>query len=164
VKVNWTNGGEFVYEFEVSRQVLIEIPYFRRLLTREVRAGEQEVVEVRGDDPKAWKTLLQILHGRLEDSSYNIPTDAVWHILLIAEKYGISPTSQNARDWFNGWLVAQSGEGLFYDNRRICEILFPCFRSCARLLSRHEVFGIQFGRPHQGDAPYASRRAHAPET
>lgn len=159
MKVNWTNGGEFVYEFEVSRQVLIEIPYFRRLLTREVRAGEQEVVEVRGDDPKAWKTLLQILHGRLEDSSYNIPTDAVWHILLIAEKYGISPTSQNARDWFNGWLVAQSGEGLFYDNRRICEILFPChafdhalgFSAGTRCLAYNSVGHIKEMRPMHPD-------------
>jgi hypothetical protein len=152
---NWINHGEFVFEFEVSRHVLTEIPYFRRLLTRESRQGEQEVVILRGDDPKAWKTLLQILHGRLEQSSYEIPTDAVWHILLIAEKYGISPTRQNARDWFNGWLVTQSHEGLFTDNRRICEILFPChafdhalgFSACTMWLAYNSVGHIKEMRP-----------------
>jgi hypothetical protein len=155
VKINLMNHGEFVYEFEVSRQVLTEIPYFRRLLTRESRQGEQEVVILRGDDPKAWKTLLQILHGRLEQSSYEIPTDAVWHILLIAEKYGISPTRQNARDWFNEWLITQSHEGLFTDHRRICEILFPChafehalgFSACTMWLAYNSVGHIKEMRP-----------------
>jgi hypothetical protein len=152
---NWINHGEFVFEFEVSRQVLTEIPYFRRLLTRESRQGEQEVVILRGDDPKAWKTLLQILHGRLERSSYEVPTDAVWHILLIAEKYGISPTRQNARDWFHEWLVTQSHEGLFTDHRRLCEILFPChafdhalgFSACTMWLAYNSVGHIKEMRP-----------------
>lgn len=152
---HWINHGEFVFEFEVSRQVLTEIPYFRRLLTRESRQGEQEVVILRGDDPKAWKTLLQILHGRLERSSYEVPTDAVWHILLIAEKYGISPTRQNARDWFDEWLVTQSHEGHFTDYRRLCEILFPCyafdhalgFSACTMWLAYNSVCHIKEMRP-----------------
>jgi hypothetical protein len=158
VKVNWMDSGELVFEFEVSRQVLAGVPYFRRLLTRDFREGEIEVIVLRGDDPKAWKTLLQILHGHLERSSYEIPTDAVWHILLIADKYGISPTSQNARDWFDQWLDTQSREGLFTDQRRILEILLPChafdhslgFSTATMWLAYNSVGHIKEGRPFEG--------------
>jgi hypothetical protein len=131
VKVDWAPNCELVYEFEASREILAGIPYFRRLLYPESREGGQqlvgqEVIELKHDDPKAWKTWLQILHARLERSSYEVETVTVWHMLAIAEKYGINPTWQSARDWFNQWLCTQSGKGLFTDRRRICEVLFPC--------------------------------------
>jgi hypothetical protein len=131
VKQDW-HGTTLVYEFEASRQVLSAIPFFARLLARELRDGEQEmvqreVIELTNDDPRAWKTWLEILHSRrMERSSYEIPTVTVWHMLLVAEKYGISPTCQGARDWFDEWLFTQSEEGLFTDQRRIREVLFPC--------------------------------------
>jgi hypothetical protein len=63
VKVDWTTGCELVYEFEVSRRILIKVPFFMRLVTPEVREGgqqltEQEVIELKHDNPKAWKTWL----------------------------------------------------------------------------------------------------------
>lgn len=140
VKENWIIsrrvGDEFVeqqgepravYEFEVSREVLIAIPYFKRLLAQEYSEAKQNTVELKEDDPRAWKLWLQILHaGSLEQSSYEVPTVTVWHVLLIAEKYGIDPTREDAQQWFDKWVETQAGEGLFTDQRRICEILFPC--------------------------------------
>lgn len=115
-----------VYEFEVSRDVLIAIPYFKRLLTQGFRESKQDVVELKEDDPRAWKLWLEILHRSLERSSYDAQIITVWHVLRIAEKYGISPTRKDAQEWFDRWFVKQSGDGLFTENESICEVLFPC--------------------------------------
>lgn len=84
------------------------------------------MVELKEDDPRAWRIWLEILHhGSIEQSSYDASTLTVWHVLLIAEKYGISPTRKDARVWFNTWI--DSHEKLFTKQGSITEILFPCY-------------------------------------
>lgn len=126
VYVDTKDSPPAAYEFEVSRKVLRQIPYFARTLPDEVVVALETTSELRGDDARAWKLWLEILHGRLHYLSYEVQTTTVWHVLDIAERYGISVKREDARDWFNEWFNTQSGKTLFTTVDSVREVLFPC--------------------------------------
>jgi hypothetical protein len=144
-----------IHEFGVSREVLLAFPYFKILLAREYREAKQQVVELKEDDPRACKVWLQILHGSVEKSSYEVQTITIWHVLLIAEKYGFDPTRKDAQEWFGKWIQTQKGTGFFTDQKKICEILFPChafdnvstFATCTEWLAYNSAGHISESRP-----------------
>lgn len=132
INVHFVNGvfeerrgpPQAAYEFEVSLEALHKISYFRRTLPLDRAA--QRTSELRGDDPRAWKLWLEMVHGCLDAQSYYAQIPTVWHVLRIADKYAINPTCADAGRWFDGWFFAQSADGIFTDNDNVRQILFPC--------------------------------------
>jgi hypothetical protein len=116
------------YEFEVSIEILHNIAYFRRTipLPKNEDGKTHSTSELRDDDPDAWKIWLEMLHGCLDRKSYEAQIATVWHVLCIADKYGISPTCPDAGKWFDQWFFTQSAIGKFTENDNVRQILFPC--------------------------------------
>lgn len=126
VYVNVKGSPQAAYEFEISHKVLRQIPYFARTFPDQVMGAIETTSELRGDDARAWKLWLEVLHGHLHYLGYKVSTATVWHVLHIAEKYGISLKREDASDWFNEWFNTQSGKTLFTTVDSVREVLFSC--------------------------------------
>lgn len=132
IKVHFVNGvfeerrgpPQAAYEFEVSLEALHKIAYFRRTVPFDKAAHGTS--ELRDDDPLAWKLWLEMVHGCLDNQSYYVRIPTVWHVLRIADKYDINPKCADAGKWFDQWFFTQSAEGIFTDNGKVRQILFPC--------------------------------------
>lgn len=112
------------YEFEVSLAALHKIDYFRRTLPFE--KAENSTSELLDDDPRAWDIWLRLVHGRLESRDYKSQVSTVWHILRIADKYGIDPKRADIGNWFDQWFYTQSALGHLENDDIVRQVLFPC--------------------------------------
>ena len=112
------------HDFAVSRDVLERIPYFRAILApRGLRDTGKDFHELHEDDPAAWKIWMQILHDTVDAESYEVGIATVWNVLVIADKYELSPKSEAARGWFASWYK-RWGDPETVDD--CSEALYPC--------------------------------------
>jgi hypothetical protein len=112
------------HDYAVSRSTLERIPYFRAILSpRGFRDTGKDYHELLEDDPAAWKVWLQILHDSLEKGSYEVGIATVWNMLVIADKYQLSPKQEKAKTWFAKWYHT-SGDPVTVDD--CSEALYPC--------------------------------------
>lgn len=113
-----------VHEFRVDLDTLAEAsPHFSGLLE-----SRPEVVEIQEDDAGnvigllAW---LKIIHYVVTKDMYHLHLYEVWHVCLIAKKYGFDTYAEKAREWFNDWWNAQPGIKHF-TFREYEQLLLPC--------------------------------------
>jgi hypothetical protein len=112
------------HDYAVSRSILERIPYFRAIISpRGFRDTGNEYHELLEDDPAAWKVWLQIVHDSLEKGSYEVGIATVWNMLVIADKYQLSPKQEKAKTWFAKWYHT-SGDPVTVDD--CSEALYPC--------------------------------------
>lgn len=90
------------YEFEVKLEALHKIDYFRRTLPLD--KAEHSTSELLDDDPHAWAIWLRLVHECLENKDYKAQVSTVWHVLRIADKYGIDPKRADSGKWFDEWF------------------------------------------------------------
>lgn len=89
------------HDYAVSRATLERIPYFRAIFPhREFRDTGNDYHELHEDDLAAWKIWLQIVHDSLDKDSYRVGIATVWSVLVIADKYQLSPKHEKAKKWF----------------------------------------------------------------
>lgn len=112
------------YEFEVKLEALHKIDYFRRTLPLD--KAEHSTSELLDDDPHAWAIWLRLVHECLENKDYKAQVSTVWHVLRIADKYGIDPKRADSGKWFDEWFFTQSALGYFVNDDVVRQILFPC--------------------------------------
>lgn len=112
------------YEFEVSLKALHRIDYFRRMLP--VDKAKNNTSDLLDDDPRAWDIWLRVVHGFLKGKDYQAQVPTVWHVLRIADKYGIDPKRADIGNWFDQWFYTQSALGHLENNDIVRQILFPC--------------------------------------
>jgi hypothetical protein len=112
------------HDFAVSRSTLGRIPYFRAIFSpRGFRDTGNEYHELLEDDPAAWKVWLQIIHDSLTRDSYEVGIATIWNMLVIADKYQLSPRHEKAKEWFAKWYHT-SGDPVTVDD--CSEALYPC--------------------------------------
>ena len=112
------------HDFAVSRDVLERVPYFRAMLaSRGLRDTGKDFHELHEDDPAAWKIWLQILHDTVDANSYEVGIATVWNVLVIADKYELSPKGEAAKGWF-AWWYKRWGDPETVDD--CSEALYPC--------------------------------------
>jgi hypothetical protein len=112
------------YDYAVSRATLEHIPYFRAIFPhRGFRDTGNDYHELHEDDPAAWKIWLQIIHDSLNRDSYEVGIATVWNVLVIADKYQLSPKHEKAKRWFAKWYDI-SGDPVTVDE--CSEALYPC--------------------------------------
>lgn len=112
------------HDFAVSRIELERIPYFRAILSpRGFRDTGQDYYELHEDDPAAWMIWLQLIHDSVDAGSYEVGIATVWNVLVIADKYQLSPKHEAAKEWFAEWYKC-SGDPRTMDD--CSEALYPC--------------------------------------
>lgn len=112
------------HDFAVSRDVLERVPYFRAILVpRGLRDTGKDFHELHEDDPAAWKIWMQIIHDTVDAASYEVGIATVWNVLVIADKYALSPKSEAAKGWFASWYK-RWGDPETVDD--CSEALYPC--------------------------------------
>jgi hypothetical protein len=112
------------HDFAVSRDVLERVPYFRAILApRGLRDTGKDFHELHEDDAAAWRIWMQILHDTVDTDSYEVGIATVWNVLVIADKYELSPKSEVARRWFASWYK-RWGDPETVDD--CSEALYPC--------------------------------------
>lgn len=112
------------HDFAVSRSTIERISYFRAILSpRGFRDTGNVYHELLEDDPAAWKVWLQIFHNSLDKASYEVGIATVWNMLVVADKYQLSPKQEKAKTWFAKWYHT-SGDPVTVDD--CSEALYPC--------------------------------------
>lgn len=116
-----------IHDFEVSRAALNASDYFKRVSTPDFSDTGKSSFIIKEDDPAAIMVWLQILHQRLKTSDFDagnlkFTSATAWHVLLIADKYGLDPVHAHAKQWFANWYESQSS--VLSDSR---ELLYPCY-------------------------------------
>jgi hypothetical protein len=112
------------HDFAVSRDVIERVPYFCAIFApRGLRDTGKDFHEINEDEPAAWKIWLQILHNTVDAGSYEVGIATVWNVLVIADKYELSPKSDAAKEWFAAWYK-RWGDPETVDD--CSEALYPC--------------------------------------
>ena len=112
------------HDYAVSRATLERIPYFRAIFPhRGLRDTGGDYHELHEDDPAAWKIWLQIIHDSLDRASYEVSIATVWNVLVIADKYQLSPKHEKTKSWFAKWYQT-SGDPMTVED--CSEALYPC--------------------------------------
>lgn len=114
-----------VHEFEVTRKTLEDIEYFTAVFKSNTFADTgRDFYEVKEDNPAALKIWMQLLHGNLDSSSYAVDITTVWHVLIVAHKYGFDALGKEAKGWFKKWYKTNKSNFSITDCR---ELLYPCY-------------------------------------
>lgn len=152
-----------IHEFEVAKSALEIVDYFGVALNSNTFADTGKgSYELKEDDPNALKIWMQLLHGSLDTSSYQVDIATVWQVLIVARKYDFDVLETEARGWFTRWYNIHASRFSVADCR---ELLYPCYsfneaRSFAAVTKRlvYNVAGhIEERRP---EGIPASQREH----
>lgn len=127
-KLQFRNGQQHVvrvHEFQVSQKFLTNVEYFRVALNSQSFADTaQSHYEVKEDEPAAVKIWLQLLHGRVDDSSLRVDIATVWHVLVVARKYDLDALGKEAKAWFKSWYGKQ---GTKFTTLQCRQLIYPCY-------------------------------------
>ncbi|KAK5124014.1 hypothetical protein LTR85_002211 [Meristemomyces frigidus] len=119
-----------VHEFKVKRDALLSSgPYFRKLLSDgSFKEASQDTVDLHEDSAKGMTIWFKILHGSVDDTTYQASIDDLWHLLATAHKYGFDPKSEAAVGWFGKWYDVQTrNHERSFDYKEHAQLLFPCY-------------------------------------
>jgi hypothetical protein len=144
------------HDYAVSRTTLERIPYFHAILSphgfRDTGNDYHELLE---DDPAAWKIWLQVIHSSVKKDSYEVSIVTVWNMLVIADKYQLSPKTEAAKQWFATWYD-RWGDPVTVE--QCSEALYPChtfnhargFATASKLLAYKNEGHVGEKRPEGG--------------
>jgi len=144
------------HDYAVSRATLERIPYFRAVLSpRGFRDTGNNYHELNEDDPSAWEIWLRIIHRSVNKDCYEVSIVTVWNMLVVADKYQLSPKSDAARQWFAAWYD-RWGDPVTVD--QCSEALYPChtfdhargFATASKLLAYRNEGHVGEKRPEGG--------------
>ena len=110
-----------IAEFRVHREALIRSS---RVLASFLGSGfaeaRQDSVDLNGDSILAMEVWFRIIHGCAMETTYDIPIENMWHIVIAADKYDLD--IKQLKDWFENWYHCQNKDSL--EPR---ELLYPCY-------------------------------------